>query len=321
MKTWTPDRAIRRSRVGASWLEVVVVAIITIILFALSLPFVQRMREVTRRRNCDQNLVRLALASQTYSADHRHLPAGTLTFNAVVTLIDDSVPQPPSSSSNPIASVRLGYHQNWISALLPYLDRRGLYESIDFDRSVYHESNRLAREADLAMLRCPATEDAAIDNTTSYAGSTDGDAEPIGTLNDGLLFSDRWVVPERVSDGMGSTILIGEKVSHPSGDLSWMSGTRSSLRNSGHGINRVADHANQLISSDDTTDPWFVGSWSSLHVGGATIVTGDATIEFLSESMDQGLLRQRACRRDSLVAAEATSSTAATEPGDSRPIR
>ncbi|MEO9592191.1 DUF1559 domain-containing protein, partial [Rhodopirellula bahusiensis] len=75
-RTW------REPRSGVSLVEVIVVVLIVLILLALSIPFVRNMRELTRRSNCDQNLIRLALAMQAYSSDQAHLPSGTASFDA-----------------------------------------------------------------------------------------------------------------------------------------------------------------------------------------------------------------------------------------------
>ncbi|MFG0291123.1 MAG: DUF1559 domain-containing protein [Rhodopirellula sp. JB044] len=275
--------------------------VILAILTAISIPVVRDMRSIARRSNCEQNLTRLALAAQAYAVDHVHLPSGTFTGSATIWTgenlptgeedgdgEDDAAGMPVTIDSLPE-----GYHHNWVSALLPYCDRQGMYQSIQFDVGVYAPANAITREADIPFLRCPTSAQQQKPNTTSYAGLHSSDARPIGTDNDGLLSLNRWLIPDDVPDGMAYTILLGEKLSPPDFDLGWMSGTRSSLRNAGTPINAPVDQ-------DAYLDPKYVGGLASLHAGGAHVALGDGSIEFLSETIDPPLFASRVCRNDSI---------------------
>ena len=273
--------AIRR---GFSLIEVVVVIGIVLILLAISIPVVRDMRSLTRRSNCDQNLVRLALATQAYTSDFGHLPSGSLTFNADLNWDVDA-------KAAQIRSLPEGYHHNWISNLLPYLDRQGLYQSIEFELSVYADANRLPREVDLAMLRCPAAAPSQLANTTSYVGLHDDQAVPIAQDNSGLWMVDRWLDTDDIVDGTTYTILLGEKLSPADYDLSWMSGTRSSLRNAGTPINAV-------IAIEAYRDPLFVGGLASHHAGGASVAMADSSVRFLSETINESIYQNMVARED-----------------------
>lgn len=275
---------------GFSLLETLVVMAILLILLAISIPFVRDMRSLTRRSNCDQNLIRLVQATQSYSSDFGHLPSGTFTFNATVELTDDE----PTVRCLPD-----DYHQNWISSLLPYLDRQGLYQSIQYEYSVYSEANRLAREVDIAFLRCPAATTTQVPNTSSYVGMHSSESTPIGQRNSGTLMLNRWIDEVDVADGMSYTILMGEKISPPEYDLGWMSGTRSSLRNAGTAINAK-------VPIEAYRDPLFVGGLASHHAGGATVAMGDASIKFLSDSIEMSVYQSMADRSDQSSQDDAT---------------
>lgn len=280
--------SIRRvfSRRGFSLIEVLVVIVIVLILMAISIPVVRDMRSLTRRSNCDQNLVQLALATQSYTNDFGHLPSGSLTFNANLNWDE-------STEAVTVRSLPEGYHHNWISSLLPYLDRRGLFQSIEFDFSVYADANRLPREVDLAMLRCPAASQTQLANTTSYVGLHDDQSVPIAQDNSGLWMVNRWLSPEDIVDGETYTILLGEKISPTNYDLGWMSGTRSSLRNSGTPIN--AD-----VAIETYRDPLFVGGLASHHAGGASVAMADASIRFLSETINESIYQKMAARENAV---------------------
>lgn len=293
----------RRSRTGFSLIEAAVVIGIILILLAISIPVVRDMRSITRRSNCDQNLIRLVFASQAYTDDFGHLPSGTLTFNATLLRAmttqpvadlesgdDDATGQNPSGGIV-IRSLPEDYHQNWITSLLPYLDRQGLFQSIQFEYGVYSEINRLPREADLALLRCPASGETQLLNTTSYVAIHDARSVPIGQHNSGLMMANRWIELNEIEDGMGFTILAGEKLSPSQYDLSWMSGTRSSLRNAGTPIN--AD-----VPIEAYRDPLFVGGLASHHVGGATVAMADGAVKFLSDTINMPVYQEMANRTD-----------------------
>ncbi len=273
-----------------SLLEVFVIIGIIAILLAISIPVVRDMRSLARRSNCDQNLTRLLLACQAYSLDFGHFPSGTLTGSAEV--FEGGRGGDSSEDSHLIiASLPEGYHHNWASSLLPYLDRKTLYEAIDFDVGVYAPENKAVRETDLSFLRCPASVGQQVSNTTSYAGMHSSVGEPIGVNDDGLLMLNRWIVPDEVPDGISYTILMGEKLSPPEYDLGWMSGTRSSLRNAGTAIN-----AN--IPLDTYHDPAFVGGLGSLHAGGASVGLADGAVRFLQDSVDMEVFQAMVNRDD-----------------------
>ncbi|TWU19412.1 DUF1559 family PulG-like putative transporter [Allorhodopirellula heiligendammensis] len=277
-------------RQAFSLLELVVIIAIVAILLAISIPVVRDMRSIARRSNCDQNLTRLLLACQTYAVDHRHLPSGTFSGSAEVwtgVISPDSAQMAELS----ISSLPEGYHHNWVSSLLPYLDRKALYDTINFDVGVYAPANEGVRETDLPFLRCPASVGEQIATTTSYAGLHASESVPIGIDDDGLLMLNHWIVPDEISDGISYTLLLGEKLSPREYDLGWMSGTRSSLRNAGTAINAA-------VSPEVYHDPAFVGGLGSLHPGGASAGMADGSIKFLQDSIDMNVYRAMVNRND-----------------------
>ncbi|WP_186774662.1 DUF1559 family PulG-like putative transporter [Allorhodopirellula solitaria] len=273
-----------------SLLELIVIITIVAILLAISIPVVRDMRSLSRRSNCDQNLSRLVMACQAYADNFKHLPSGTLTTSAQVFQNGNLADTSPAETLS-ILSLPEGYHHNWISSLLRYLDREALYDSIDFEVGVSAPANDAVRETSLAFLRCPASIGEQIPNTTSYAGMHASQAEPIGVNNDGLLMLNRWIALSDIADGTAYTILLGEKLSPPEHDLGWMSGTRSSLRNAGTAIN-------ESVSSDVFEDPHYVGGLGSLHAGGASVGMADGAVKFLQDSIDPAVFQAMVNRED-----------------------
>jgi len=259
----------------------VVIAIVTIIL-ALAMPGIQRMREMSRRSMCQQNLVELSIALSTYHNARQHYPAGTL------------------NSSGPIHSVEDGYHHNWISALLPNLNANEIAETIDSRFSVYHPANAIPRAASFRFLLCPSAS-GVINNTTCYAGIHHSTEAPIDESNDGVFVLNIATRNRDITDGLGYTLFLGEKVSDPEFDLGWISGTRSSLRNTGHEIGAESGRRPQGLppGSDPPNEAsLFAGGLQSDHPAGAYTLTGSGEVTFRATSMDQRLLRQLGNKSD-----------------------
>ena len=93
-------------RTAFTLVELLVVIAIIGILVALLLPAVQAAREAARRISCTNNLTQLILAVQNYEMSYRAYPPGTL------------------EEKGPIVNEAKGYHHNWVSRLLPYIEKK-----------------------------------------------------------------------------------------------------------------------------------------------------------------------------------------------------
>ena len=190
------------------------------ILVALLLPAVQSAREAARRAQCTNNMVQLIIAVHNYESSNRVYPPGTI------------------EDSGPIQNVPQGYHHNWISQLLPYLEQRAVFNHTDRTVGVYHPNNAEVRDMRMSVLLCPSSPASNAAGYSSYAGIHHDVEAPIDTDNHGLFFLNSSVRYIDVSDGASQTLFMGEKLIL-SGDLGWMSGTRATLRNTGTPINAV----------------------------------------------------------------------------------
>lgn len=289
------DRGTQRGRKcgGFTLVELLVVIAIIGILVALLLPAVQAAREAARRMSCVNNLSQLILATQNYEMAFRCYPPGT---------IDDK---------GPIKNVPRGYHHNWISQILPYLEEEVTYRHIDFGVSVYDDKNKPVRAVPIETLYCPSADDPAREFfLTSYAGCHNDLEAPIDIDNTGVFFLNSSIRPKDVSDGNSHTLFIGEKFCDPDVDLGWMSGTRSTLRNTGGPINiegpkwrrygRIElDDEAELEAGRGGVDPTlFVGGFSSNHPAVVNFAFGDSHVTQIGESIDMAVLRQMAHRAD-----------------------
>jgi prepilin-type N-terminal cleavage/methylation domain-containing protein/prepilin-type processing-associated H-X9-DG protein len=206
-------------RRGYTYAELMVVITVIGVLVALLLPAVQACREAARRSTCSRRLNQLIIAVQNYEFHHGVYPAGTM------------------DAQGPIRSQPVGYHHNWIIQILPFLELKNASRRINPLVGVYDPQYNELRRMELAILRCPSFGYAITARGYSdFAGMHNSFEAPIDVDNDGVFFLNSRIRYEDLWDGSSHTIFIGEKWT-PRGDLGWMSGTRSTLRNAGVPLN------------------------------------------------------------------------------------
>ncbi len=264
-------------------IELLVVIAIIAILIALLLPAVQQAREAARRSQCKNNMAQIALATLNYEMAHGVIPPGTI------------------NSDGPITSTPDGYHISWTVHLLPYLDQAYLYQQIDFTKGAYEQSEDITQAA-MGVLICPSSPSDT--GSVSYAGCHGGTETQIAEDNEGVFFLNSRVRYRDIPDGSTNTLFFGEKL-WSSAELNWMSGTRNSLRNTGHKPNQLPSIRNsrqKIYRSaempDGMSDPAVVGGFGSWHTGGAQFALGDGSVRFLSENIDKPLYESLGKRAD-----------------------
>ncbi|MFK8114868.1 MAG: DUF1559 domain-containing protein [Rubripirellula sp.] len=281
----------RPVRSGFTLVELLVVIAIIGVLVGMSVPAMQNMRELSRRSNCEQNMVSLSLALSAYSIRNQHYPIGTLDDVAA------------------IESAPTGYHHNWISGLLPMMDAATVYDATDRSVSVYADANDAVRQLRLPMLQCPSASNMR-QNSSCYAGIHGSEETPIAEANDGVFRLNLPISDADVTDGLAHTFFVGEKLSRFEEDLGWISGTRSSLRNGGHKINAERARVRGPQNAGNEVDTTYVGGFASDHPGGVYMLTGGGEYQFRSESMDQQVLQQMTARADGSIPLEWNSNEA-----------
>ncbi len=146
-----------RARLGATargftLIEALVVISILSILIALTLPAVQAAREAARKTQCANNLRQFGLALNHYATDYGSFPHMNVGY----------------SGSDPQAPTGWGSFSTHV-ALLAHLDRRDLFNAVNFsrpnvremrlgewDQSEPHPANRTVAAARLATFVCPS---------------------------------------------------------------------------------------------------------------------------------------------------------------------
>src|SRR5262249_6318991 len=161
-------------------------------------------------------------ALQNYESSHEMLPPGVI------------------NPTGPVLNKPSGYHQSWITQILPYMEQANTYRKIDFRTGVYDAANTTVRAHLIQILLCPSDSGSRAGPNgvanNNYAGCHNDVEAPIDAGNHGAFFLNSHVRYEDITDGSSFTLFLGE---HPldSRDLGWMSGTRGTLRNAGTRIN------------------------------------------------------------------------------------
>jgi prepilin-type N-terminal cleavage/methylation domain-containing protein/prepilin-type processing-associated H-X9-DG protein len=198
-------------RVGFTLIELLVVIAIIGVLVSLLLPAVQKIREVSSRLKCQNNLKQMALALHSYHHQRGNLPAGVDTGTTNF----------------------LSFHVH----ILPYLDQGNLYEKFDFTRR-YDSANNLALGLiPVPIYQCPiATQRNTEYGTGEWSGGQPtltthyyGVAGPLGNhpqtgqpysfrptnqgneATQGVLGMGSKVRLSDITDGASNTLMLGEE--------------------------------------------------------------------------------------------------------------
>jgi hypothetical protein len=142
------------------------------------------------------------------------------------------------------------------------------------------------------------------ENTTCYAGIHASTETPIDEDNDGVFLLNVRVSDHDITDGLGYTLFVGEKLSRWEEDFGWISGTRSSLRNVGLPLNAERKRIRGPQDPAQVISPIYVGGLASDHPGGVYLLMGSGEYQFRSASMDHQILQQIASRADGGIPVE-----------------
>lgn len=290
----------RTRQTGFTIVELLVVVAIIGVLIALLLPAVQSAREAARRASCQNNLKQQILAVHAYHDTHGIIPP---VYNG---------------SKDPFAGFLLGItSHSWRSVVLPYMEQQALFDRIDFDAYATDAVNQPAANTSLEVFRCPSTSRASdtarglwvgrgrLDETLS-AAVTDYNATE-GIMDGKLCIPGGWgeVVDNRqreirfanVTDGLSHTLLLLERGGLPDlyqegqhtpheppryrtwGNVGLWAVSAESMMN--HLTN---EHGKPMVNRDNAKGAY------SFHSGGVFTAFGDCSIQWLSESIDNGIL-------------------------------
>jgi prepilin-type N-terminal cleavage/methylation domain-containing protein/prepilin-type processing-associated H-X9-DG protein len=215
-----------RSRRAFTLIELLVVILIIGLLVALILPGVQSSREAARRIQCANNLRQIGVALQNYSSTFAVFPPGWV--GAIPTGMEDSdnVVVPAASWS-------------WGAKLLGFLEQNPLAENVPLSIFLVSDQSKTVASTTLGVFLCPSSPGGGPISVTLEDAS--GETQPFifniapsnyvgsaGTKNPnyfprscgGIFFRNSAVTAASITDGMSSTLTVGER-SRDLSDATW----------------------------------------------------------------------------------------------------
>jgi prepilin-type N-terminal cleavage/methylation domain-containing protein len=126
----------RSRKRGFTLIELLVVIAIIGMMVGLLLPAVQAAREAARRMSCSNNLKQLGLALHNYESAFKVFPAQSTS------------PRPGKGYA-----ARRG---SWFTAVLPFVEQVGLFQSFDSSMHWHDPENEQAVMSEVPMLLCPS---------------------------------------------------------------------------------------------------------------------------------------------------------------------
>ena len=278
-----PDMSDRRS--GITLIEVVVVLGVIAFLLCMMIPAIIASRGAADRVSCLNHMKQLVLALHNHEVQRLVLPPGVV------------------NPTGPIRNIAEEQHISWTVPLLPFMEQGGLSGAIVEGSSAYDPINAKASGTRMRTLVCPSDRQGnrTIARTTavsSYAGCHHDVEAPIDADNHGVFFLNSHICHDDLFDGSAYTIFIGEKPIEDS-DLGWMSGTRATLRNTGHRPNDPSlFKAREAGGPAAPRDEFYVGGFGSYHPGGTHFGFGDGSVRFIAQTIDPGVYRLLGHRDD-----------------------
>ena len=306
----------RPRRRGFTLIELLVVIAIIAVLIALLLPAVQQAREAARRAACKNNMRQLGLGLHNYHDSHGVFPSGWIGATTGV---------------GPDVEGMNGF--GWGTMILPYVDQAPLYSQLNFSQSIIDTNNLPELRRGLAVFRCPSdpqpdtweieqegspgTVLAELGTANFVAVFGSGPGQPGGRdLHDcegyvgqctgnGIFYHNSRIGIRDILDGTSSTIIVGERMTHPFGQsnvelFSTWSGVVPGGEEAYSRILGLVDHPpnsahHGVIHADD---------FGSHHVGGTQFVLADGHVRFISENIDENVYQHLSTRANGEVLGE-----------------
>ncbi|MCS7044979.1 MAG: DUF1559 domain-containing protein [Gemmataceae bacterium] len=228
----------RRSRLGFSLVELLVVIGILSVLMALLLPAVQRVRQSAQQTQCLNNLRQIGLGLRGYEAAHKNFPpAFTFISNLPPSQTTGHAPLGPKKLVDshlwmllyyglPYTGIDTAPGWGWGAHILPYIDQEAAFCQIDFHEPIELDRFQAVRTTAIPIYQCPADYEAGVYlahsevntplvevHTISYASSygTTGQPGEQPDIGDGVFYRNSKTRLADVTDGLSTTFAVGER--------------------------------------------------------------------------------------------------------------
>jgi len=298
---------------GFTLVELLVVIAIIGILVALLLPAIQAAREAARRTQCANNMKQLGLALQNYHDTYKKFPIGGARTLTPPTEVVRATPMDNIDAS-------------WMVHILPFAEEQTLFTKWDRKVDMLHTNNGGLRSTVIGPYQCPSdpnTGTALSENSRTWArGSYGGNLgknlnilsagsdnpyrlyTAMGAGNRGVFGWSKSARMADLTDGTSKTVAVWELRSGPrdtDARGTWaLARIGSSLVGGCDGVNVCYGINDQTANGEDSQgctndaaqkmpcDPATDGQAPprSMHPGGAQCLLADASVRFVSETVD-----------------------------------
>lgn len=315
------------ARKGFTLVELLVVIAIIGVLVSLLLPAVQAAREAARRMQCSNNLKQIGLALHNYESTHKTLPHGTPDcctrngFNWAVMIfpylemsnVHDSMDASGNLINTPV-NVIAATNFNFPTWICPSDPAGGTPHMARFAPHNVSPGHGLWYAGSIGPTRmdacpfCPMGEVPSPDNYCCQGhnfGTGAGNGYPRGNSVGMFGRSFKAIRFADAIDGLSNTIMVGEVMP---GHCSFLGLFALNFPVSGTSIpintmeSNVAGAAGARIFRPANSNWFRVCGFKSLHPGGALFSMGDASVHFLSTSIDYRIYNHLGTRAGGEVA-------------------
>ena len=309
-------------------IELLVVIAIIAILIGLLLPAVQKVREAAARMKCSNNLKQLGLALHNYESTNQRFPYGWAQETGG-----------PFSVQRPSDNAWYHRRQCWYQEVLSYMEQSALRSQYEADQTDYiFYIPQAIQAAVVPSLVCPSDPSspgkgaggnnyqfqgnyAVVAGAITWAGSTPTQVDVTGTNVGGIFYQNSKTRMTDISDGTSNTLMATESVIRGNGPASWgeIGGYWGGAPHGAFGFSTFEGPnttvADQVYSCKSTTWPQTpcvslngsAGRWNfarSKHSGGVNAAMGDASVRFVTNSVNRFAWQTMGTSADGLVAAE-----------------
>ncbi|MFM9197826.1 MAG: DUF1559 domain-containing protein [Planctomycetia bacterium] len=291
---------------GLTLVELLVVIAIIGTLVGLLLPAVQVAREAARRSSCMNNFKQVGLANHHYNDARRFFPPGAIGAKF------GSTPEAFGPGTWGSLSFRL--------FILPYMEQVELFNRCDFSKNHTDAIYTTDPSGGAAICNtlvpqwfCPSSPQfmkTELASETGYTAHVYGVCGPTGTnpasnssystfsaqsgdlSRQGIMGVNSKVASKHVTDGLSSTLMIGEMSWDFDGYRVWTRGWQSL----GEAAPSIRNVANPINSTKFVHPNMNNTSFGSLHPGGCVFGLADAAVIFMNENIDMPTYRSLASR-------------------------
>ena len=273
-------------RRGFSLVELLVVIAIIVLLMAMLLPAIQKVREAANLLSCENNLKQIGIAMHHYHIDYGAFPVGYY----------DPTPWPFFDN---------GPGWGWGSYLLPYLEEDNLYRRINFKLDVGDPANAGPCKTFLKKFYCPSDEQIGTFTVTDGGANTWTLAQASYVACNGNDGVDDFTTPPHtgafirgtvgfttaeIRDGLSNTLFVGDRTIRLSYST-WIGGPTGALNpflqepgNFGAEVTLLLCHAGD--TGPNTIGVFDADSTASAHGRGVPFLFGDGSVHFIGNNID-----------------------------------